>query len=103
MTTRYPHKTLDTDLKFHISTFHNATIPHKNGNVLFFAQNKKQSSNSHCNVDVRKVLTCREFLWVYLCQTNDNFQEAESQEIEKMLQTTAILQLILFIRSKEEL
>ena len=48
-------------------------------------------------VDIRNVHTCREFLWVYLSQADDNCQEAISQQIEKMLWIMAVLQFILII------
>ena len=36
-------------------------------------------------VNERNVQTCREFLWMYLSQTDNNWWEAESQQAEKML------------------
>ena len=54
--------------------------------------------NPHVDpVNVRNIQNCREFLWVYLSQT-DNCQEAKSRWIEKTLQRMAILQPILHIR-----
>ena len=48
----------------------------------------------------KSVQTCREILWVYLSQTDDNCQEAKSQRIWKMLWRMAVLQHILYIRIK---
>ena len=36
-------------------------------------------------VDIRNVQTCAEFFWVYLSQSDDNFQEAKSQWTENSL------------------
>ena len=41
-------------------------------------------SHKNITVDVRNVQTCREFLWVYLSQIDNNCWEAKSQWIEKM-------------------
>ena len=46
--------------------------------------------------------TCREFLLVYLSQTDTNCWEAKSQGIEKMLQEIVALPLTLYIRIKED-
>ena len=50
----------------------------------------------------KKVQTYTKFLWVYLSQTEYNCQEAKPQWTEKMLQRTAVLQLILYNRIKGE-
>ena len=53
-------------------------------------------------VNIGNVHTCREFLWVYLSQTDHNCQETKSQWIENFLQKMAVLYLILYITIKGE-
>lgn len=48
-------------------------------------------------VNIRNVQTCRELLWIYLSQSDDNCWETKSQLLEKMLQRVAVLRLILYI------